>query len=68
VCKAVVDAALGGDPARVARYAVRFAGVAFPGETLRVSWWRENGALLIDAQSAERGAPVISNAAIQLRN
>jgi acyl dehydratase len=68
VCKAVVDGALGGDPARVARYAVRFAGVAFPGETLRVSWWRENGTLLVDAQSVERGAPVISNAAIQLRD
>ena len=34
VCKAVVDAALGGDVARVARYAARFAGVLFPGETL----------------------------------
>jgi acyl dehydratase len=67
VCKAVVDAALGGDPTRVARYAVRFAGVAFPGETLRTSWWRENGTLILDVQSAERGAPVISNAAVQLR-
>ena len=28
VCKAVVDAALGGDPTRVARYAARFSGVA----------------------------------------
>ena len=40
VLKAIVDAALDGDPTRVARYAVRFAGVAFPGETLRTSWWR----------------------------
>jgi acyl dehydratase len=67
VCKAVVDAALGGDPTRVARYAARFSGVAFPGETLRTSWWHENGALLIDVQSAERGAPIISNAVIHLR-
>jgi acyl dehydratase len=67
VCKAIVDAALGGDPTRVARYSARFAGVAFPGETLRTSWWRENGALILDVQSAERSAPVISNAAVQLR-
>jgi acyl dehydratase len=67
VCKAIVDAALGGDPTRVARYAARFAGVAFPGETLRTSWWRENGVILVDVQSAERGAPVITNAAVQLR-
>ena len=67
VCKAIVDAALGGDPTRVARYAVRFAGVAFPGETLRTSWWRENGKLLIDVQSAERGAPIITNAAVHAR-
>ena len=67
VCKAVVDSALGGDTARVARYNARFAGVVFPGETLRTSWWRENGALLIDVTSAQRGAPIISNAAMQLR-
>jgi acyl dehydratase len=67
VCKAVVDDALGGDPTRVARYSARFAGVCFPGETLRTSWWREDGAVLIDVASAQRGAPIISNAAIQLR-
>jgi Acyl dehydratase len=68
VCKAIVDSALGGDPTRVARYSVRFAGVAFPGETLRTSWWRENGTLLLDVQSVERGSPIISNAAIALRS
>jgi acyl dehydratase len=64
----VVDDALGGDPTRVGRYGARFAGVAFPGETLRTSWWREDGKLLIDVVSAQRGAPIISNAAIQLRD
>ena len=67
VCKAVVDAALGGDPSRVARYSARFAGVAFPGETYRISWWREDGSVLIDAHSAQRGTPIISNAAFVLR-
>jgi acyl dehydratase len=67
VCKAVVDAVLGGDPTRVARYSVRFAGVAFPGETLRTSYWRENGKVFVDVQSVERGAPIISNAAVVLK-
>jgi acyl dehydratase len=67
VCKAVVDAALGGDAASVARYQARFAGVVFPGETLVTSIWREDGRLIIDAKTKERGTAVISNAAITTR-
>ena len=67
VCKAVVDAVLDGDVDRVARYQVRFAGVAFPGETIVTSAWKENGKVVIAAKSKERDAPVISNAAITLR-
>lgn len=64
VCKAVVDKVLGGDTTRVARYQARFAGVFFPGETMVTSYWREGNTILIEAKSKERGAPVISNAAI----
>jgi acyl dehydratase len=67
VCKAAVDAALGGDTAQVARYQARFAGVAFPGETLVTSIWREAGKLIIEAKTKERGTAVISNAAITTR-
>ena len=67
MCKAVVDELLGGDVARVARYQVRFAGVLFPGETIETSMWRDGNKILIAARSKERGAPVISNAAITLR-
>lgn len=67
VCKAVVDAALGGDTSRVARYQARFAGVVFPGETIVTSMWREGNDLIIDAKTKERGTPVISNAAITIR-
>jgi len=66
-CKAVVDAVCGGDTGRVARYQARFAGVAFPGETLVTSLWRENGRVLLATSARQRGAPVISNAAITLR-
>ncbi|MBM4335811.1 MAG: 3-alpha,7-alpha,12-alpha-trihydroxy-5-beta-cholest-24-enoyl-CoA hydratase [Deltaproteobacteria bacterium] len=68
VCKAVVDELLGGDVKRVARYQVRFAGVVFPGETIETSMWREGNKILIAAKTKERGTPVISNAAITLRD
>jgi len=68
VCKAAVDKALGGDVTRVARYQARFAGVFFPGETMVTSIWKEPGKLLVASSSKERGAPVISNAAITLRS
>jgi acyl dehydratase len=67
VCKAAVDQALAGDVTKVARYQARFAGVFFPGETMVTSIWREGGQLLLAAKSKERGAPVLSNAAITLR-
>ena len=40
-CKALVDTLLGADAARVVSYGARFAGVVYPGETLRVSAWRQ---------------------------
>jgi acyl dehydratase len=36
-CKAMVDALLDEDTTRVASYGARFAGVVFPGETLKAS-------------------------------
>jgi acyl dehydratase len=41
--KAVVDTLLGGDTGRVRSYEARFAGVVYPGETLRIRLWREGG-------------------------
>lgn len=67
VCKAAVDALLGGDTGRVARYQARFAGVFFPGETMVTSMWREGDRILLAAQSKERQAAVISNGAITVR-
>ena len=68
VCKAVVDEVLGGDVTKVARYQVRFAGVGFPGETYRISYWKEGDQILVAAASKERGVPIISNAAISIRS
>jgi acyl dehydratase len=43
VCKALTDTVLDADAARVGSYGARFAGVVFPGETLRVSVWDDGG-------------------------
>ena len=67
-CKAIVDAVLGGDVTKVARYQARFAGVAFPGETYVVSYWQEGDSILFEAKSKERDAKIISNAAITVRS
>ena len=52
--KAVVDTVLGGDAGRVLGYSTRFAGVFFPGETLRVRIWDEDDRLLVTVGSVER--------------
>ncbi|WBB59678.1 MaoC/PaaZ C-terminal domain-containing protein [Streptomyces sp. WMMC500] len=41
--KAAVDTVLDGDAGRVRSYAARFAGVVYPGETLRIRMWPEQG-------------------------
>ncbi len=66
-CRAAVDHLLSGDTTKVARYRARFAGVAFPGETLVTSIWREGDQLLLQTQAKERNSPVITNAAIWVR-
>jgi acyl dehydratase len=61
VAKAVVDAELDGDVTRVAGYGVRFAGVVFPGETLRTSVWRDGARLVLATTVDERdGAPALT--------
>jgi acyl dehydratase len=67
VCKAAVNRMLGGDAAAVARYQARLAGIVYPGETIRAAFWRDGGAVIITADTVERGTPVLRNAAIFVR-
>jgi len=59
---------------------VRFAGHVFPGETLRIEAWNQEGGsaggggaggggvkILFRATTAERGAAVLTHAALRLR-
>lgn len=71
--KAVVDTLLGGDVTRVRSYATRFAGVVYPGETLRIRMWRGDGAVRVvvgavmeDAHERGRGdAPVLADTTVE---
>src|SRR5262249_21743877 len=45
VCKAATDTVLDSDTSRVAGFRARFAGVLFPGETIRSRIWREGNEL-----------------------
>ncbi|WP_269854207.1 MaoC/PaaZ C-terminal domain-containing protein [Streptomyces sp. RPT161] len=66
VLKAVVDTVLGGEVARVTSYATRFAGIFFPGETLRIRMWAEEGRVQVSATAVEReDAPVLTDTVIQ---
>jgi acyl dehydratase len=63
VAKAVVDELLDGDAARLRAFGVRFAGVVFPGETLRTSVWRDGERLVLNTTVVERdNAPALSDA------
>ncbi|MFE7646554.1 MaoC/PaaZ C-terminal domain-containing protein [Streptomyces phaeoluteigriseus] len=64
--KAVVDTLLDGDVTRVRAYATRFAGVVFPGETLRIRMWRGEAAVRVAVSAAERAdAPVLADTIVE---
>lgn len=66
VAKGLVDHLLDGDPTRLRRLEVRFAGVVHPGETLRTRVWRRGGELTFATDCPEHeGAPVLSHATAQ---
>ncbi|WP_318203814.1 MaoC/PaaZ C-terminal domain-containing protein [Streptomyces sp. SCL15-4] len=64
--KAVVDTLLDGDVTRVRGYDTRFAGVVFPGETLRIRMWREAGRVRVEAGAVDRDdAPVLADTVVE---
>jgi acyl dehydratase len=69
VLRTVVDALLDSDSAAVRGFTARFAGVVFPGETIRVRAWAGGKQVLVSAAIAsdepERdGAPVLADAVL----
>ena len=62
VCKALTDALLDGDASRVRGFRVRFAGVVYPGETLRTQAWADGDRYLVSTTVVERDAPALADA------
>lgn len=64
VLRTLTDTLLGGDANRVRSFGVKFAGVVYPGETIRIRGWNEAGRIVASASVAggERdGAPVLGD-------
>jgi len=65
VAKAVTDAFLDGDATRVGTFSAKFAGIVFPGETLRTRVWRRDDHLVVTTTAPDRDeAPVLSDATL----
>ena len=64
--QAVVEQACGGDVGRLARLKVRFAGMVFPGDTLRVKGWRDGDRVDLVVLN-QAGRPVITHGLAELR-
>ncbi len=70
VLRLVVDALLDGDASRVRGFRARFAGVVYPGETIRARAWREAERVLVTASIADPGgerdgAPVLADCVLE---
>lgn len=68
--RTLTETLLGGDATRVAGFGVKFAGVLFPGETIRVRGWREDGRIVGSATVAggdRDGAPVLADVVLTPR-
>jgi acyl dehydratase len=66
-CRAVMAAFCESDPARIASHRARFSAPLFPGETLRVSLWRDGDTVSFEAEAVERAVKVIRHGKTQLR-
>jgi acyl dehydratase len=68
VCKALVDNLLAGDVTRVESFGTRFAGILFPGETLRIRVWRtETGYQAVTTAPDRDDAPVLDETVLTIR-
>ena len=68
VCKALVDNLLAGDVSRVAEFGTRFAGVLFPGESLRIRAWQTETGYQATATAIDRDdAPVLDETVLTVR-
>ena len=66
-CRAVLEAFCDFDPALLASHQARFAAPVFPGESLRISLWRDDDVVSFEVEVIERSAKVVKSGKSQLR-
>ncbi|WP_205472449.1 MaoC/PaaZ C-terminal domain-containing protein [Nocardioides sp. SYSU D00038] len=69
VLRELTDGLLAGDATRIAGFGGRFSGVVFPGETIAVRGWLEDGRVVAAATIAgggRDGSPVLSDVVLDL--
>ncbi|GAA4825221.1 MaoC/PaaZ C-terminal domain-containing protein [Nocardioides caeni] len=69
VLRELTDGLLDGDAARVGGFTGRFAGVVFPGETIRVTGWQDEGRIIASAAidgGPRDGSPVLADCVLSL--
>ncbi len=68
VLRELTDALLDGDATRVSGFGAKFSGVVFPGETIGVRGWREDGRIVASAAivGGDRdGSPVLADVVLE---
>jgi acyl dehydratase len=63
----VVDALLDGEVTRMGGFAARFAGVVYPGETIKVSAWDDGDRILISATVGDDDRPALADCVLTKR-
>ncbi len=70
VLRELTTALLGGEATRVGGFSAKFTGVVYPGETIRVRGWQEDGRIVGSASVADagdrEGAPVLGDILLRL--
>ncbi len=66
-CRAVLQALGNYEAERITSFDARFSAPVFPGETLQISMWHTNNAVLFEALVKERNLRVLKNGQAKLR-
>lgn len=66
-CRAVLEAFCDFDPTKIASHQARFSSPVFPGDTLRISLWRDGDIVSFEAAVPERDVTVLKNGKTVLR-
>ena len=66
--RAIMQACCDNDPARVARFDVRFSSPVYPGEAITTRIWQDGNQLSFECLIAARGVTVIRNGLCELRD